>query len=448
MNKINFGEIIDQIADEKNIDKKIVLETIEAALAAAFRKDYGTPDQNIKVNFDTENGKIKVFDVKEVIKEYPEYIKDEIKIKELKEKGEEIPSELLARQKAEQEKRDALRMEGKEVERKKLREVVLLEDAKKIKKKAKVGDIIKTEITPTGDYGRIAAQTAKQVIIQRIREAERNSVFKEFKGREGEVLNASVQRTEGRNVFVDLGQATGILFPPEQIRGERYNIGQRLKVLVLEVREGNKGPEIVVSRSHPDFVRKLFELEVPEIYAKTVQIKSLAREAGSRTKMAVFTDKDEIDPVGSCVGQRGTRVQAVIAELGGEKIDIVEWNDSYKVFIENALSPAKVTNIKLDEKNKEAKVDVEEDQLSLAIGREGQNVRLAAKLTGWKIDIVKDQKETEKKDDKEVKEEKSEKESEKKEEKKEVEKEEKKDKSKEKPAKEEKAKAKKEETKK
>lgn len=350
----DFAAAINQIAEEKNIDKKIIIETIEAALAAAFRKDYGKPEQNIKVDFNEETGAIKVYDEKNVVKKFDE------------EMEEDHPEKVK-------------------------REFILLKDAKKIKKDAKDGDVIKTDITPKdgGRYGRIAAQTAKQVIIQRIREAERDSVFSEFKDKEKQSINATVQRIEGNNVFIDLGTTNGIMYPQDQIRGENYKIGQRYKVYVSEVRKGAKGPEIIVSRTSPELVKKLFELEVPEVYAKTVEIKSIAREPGSRTKIAVYTEQEGVDPVGSCVGQRGTRVQTVITELGGEKIDIIEWNEDIGKFISNALSPAKVVNIKTDENNKQAIVEVQEDQLSLAIGKSGQNVRLAAKLAGWKIDIKK-----------------------------------------------------------
>jgi N utilization substance protein A len=273
---------------------------------------------------------------------------------------------------------------------------MLLKDAKKIKKGAKVGDIIELELEPQSEYGRVAAQTAKQVIIQRIREAERDSMFQEYKNKEGEIVSGSVQRIEGRNVYIDLGKSVGVLFPSEQVRGEMLRIGQRVKVFLHRVESDPKGPGITLSRTHPDMVKKLFELEVPEIFTGTVQIKSIAREAGSRTKMAVTSDEEGIDPIGSCVGQKGIRVQAVIEELGGEKIDIIEWDEKPEKFIAASISPAKVLSVVLNEDRREAKVTVPEDQLSLAIGKQGQNVRLAAKLTGWKIDMIgKAQKDTE-----------------------------------------------------
>lgn len=342
-----FSQAIDQIADEKGISKEKVIETIEAALAAAFRKDFGTAEQNIKVEFDPETGKSNVFDVKTVVKEITE-----------------------------------------EMEQNR-REFLTVEEAEAVKKGAKEGDVIKSEITPDAAYGRIAAQTAKQVIIQRIREAEREILLKEFSDKEGQIVNGTVQRIEGRNVYVDLGRTNGILFPSEQIKSESYRIGQRIKVYVSEVKQTPKGPEIILSRAHPNVIRKLFELEVPEVYSGVVEIKAVAREAGSRSKIAVFTSQDGVDPIGSCVGQRGTRVQTIISELGGEKIDIILWNEDIVKFITNALAPAKVISVVTKEKEKEATVEVLEDQMSLAIGKAGQNVRLAAKLTGWKIDVVK-----------------------------------------------------------
>lgn len=346
-------QALQQIEDEKGIPRAEILSMIEASLAAAFRKDYGKKDQNVQVEFDPENLSVKVFDVKEVVAD-----------------------------------EKATEMEGVESEFDPQKQIILSE-GKKLKKNAKVGEIIKTDITPkTGtNFGRIAAQTAKQVIIQKLREAERNMQFSDFKAKERTLQNGIVQRIEGDTILVDLGKATGVLFPSEQIRGERYTIGQRLKVLILHVEPAAKGPKITLSRCHPDMVRKLFELEVPEIYNGSVEIKAVAREAGSRSKVAVFSNQDGVDPRGACIGQKGSRVQTITAELGGEKIDIVEWNDDPVKFIAEALSPAKILSVKLDEENKEAKVEVLEDQLSLAIGKAGQNVRLAARLTGWKIDI-------------------------------------------------------------
>ena len=342
-----FNQAIDQIVEEKGISKDRIVETIEAALAAAFRKDFGNSDQNIQVEFDVETGSSTVFNVKTVV--------------------EEITEE----------------HEGNE------REFLTEEDAQELEKGAKVGDVIKQEITPSAEYGRIAAQTAKQVIIQRIREAEREILMDEFDDKEGQIVNGSVQRIEGNNVYVDLGRTNGILFPSEQIKSEAYSIGQRIKVYVSEVKQTPKGPEIILSRSHPNVIRKLFELEVPEVYSGVVEMKAVSREAGSRSKIAVWSDQEGIDPIGSCVGQRGTRVQAIISELAGEKIDIILWDEDPVKFITNALAPAKIISVVTKEKDQEATVEVEDDQMSLAIGKAGQNVRLAAKLTGWKIDVVK-----------------------------------------------------------
>jgi N utilization substance protein A len=267
---------------------------------------------------------------------------------------------------------------------------ILIEDAQKIRKGASLGDTVEIELEPHDEFGRVAAQTAKQVIIQRVREAEREGMFEEYKSREGEVVNGTIQRIEGRNVFLDLGKSVGVLFPSEQIEGENYRMGQHLKVLLVRVESDPKGPGLLLSRSHPDMVRHLFSLEVPEIYSGIVSVNAIAREAGSRTKIAVSTTQEGVDPIGSCVGQKGTRVQAVIDELGGEKIDIIEWNEDPKKFISAALSPAKVVSVELieDEGGKRAMVLVPADQLSLAIGKRGQNVRLAAKLTGWRIDVA------------------------------------------------------------
>jgi N utilization substance protein A len=264
---------------------------------------------------------------------------------------------------------------------------IMVADAQKIKKGAKPGDEIQTKLETHTDFGRIAAQTAKQVIIQRLREAERDVIYNEYKDKEGEVVSAIVQRIEGRNIFLDIGKTVGILYPEEQILGEKYAIGQRLRVYVLKAEKSAKGADIVLSRAYPKLVSKLFAIEVPEISAGSVQIKSIAREPGSRTKIAVYTEEEGIDPVGSCVGQKGSRVQTVINELAGEKIDIIEWSENMEKYIANALSPAKIISAKIDGKERTALVLVPEDQISLAIGQKGQNVRLAAKLTGWKIDV-------------------------------------------------------------
>lgn len=341
-----FLNALSEIAEEKGLDKDEVLKMIEGALAAAFRKDYGEKDQNIVVELNADTMAMKVYDVKTVVE-------------------------------------DAVTDPQKEI---------TFEDAKRIKKSYQVGDEIKTEITPkTGtNFGRIAAQTAKQVIIQKLREAERNVLFSEFKAKERQLITGIVQRIEKDTVLVDLGKTTGVLFPSEQIRGEQYRVGSRVKMLILHVEPTAKGPKITLSRSHPDVVRRLFEIEVPEVYNGVIEIKAIAREAGSRLKIAVTSLQEGVDPIGACVGQRGTRVQTVMGELGGEKIDIIEWSEDPVKFIANSLSPAKILNVTLNEETKEAKVGAMEDQLSLAIGKAGQNVRLAARLTGWKIDIAGD----------------------------------------------------------
>lgn len=395
---------IKQISEEKNIPIESVIETIEAALAVAYRKDFGEKNQNIKVVFDLKDATSQVFDSKTVIED--SFKKDWEKAREEEEKArEEAEAKGLDWAKIKQEEAEKKRIEEEEKRKEKAKADdlkkdeekelrydpklhITLSEAQEKKKGAKIGDEITTELIPPEGYGRMAAQTAKQVIIQRLREAERDMVFKEYKGKEGELVNATVQRVEGHLVFVDLGHATAIMPPPEQIREERYNAGNRIKVYILSVNSTPKGPEIIVSRAHPEIVRKLFTLEVPEIANDSVEIKAIAREAGHRTKIAVYSPQKNIDPIGSCVGQRGSRVQTVINELGGEKIDIIEWSEDHVQFIVNALSPAKIISVQLNEEVKIATAEVKSDQLSLAIGKQGQNVRLSSKLTGWKIDIV------------------------------------------------------------
>jgi N utilization substance protein A len=356
MGQNEINQAIKQICEEKKISFESVVETIAAALAVAYRKDFGEKNQNIKVEFNPENSSSRVFDVKTVVADDIE--EKTLKLKERKEKGEEV------------------RPEEEDFEKFDPKKNLTLTEAKKIKKGAKLADEIKTELFPPAAYGRMAAQTAKQVIIQRLREAERDNLFKDFKGREGEIITGIVQRQERRFYLVDLGQTTGIMPPAEQIMSERYLPGARIKVYVVSVNQTTKGPEIIVSRAHPDMVKRLFTLEVPEISAGTVEIKAVAREAGSRTKIAVKSNQKNIDPVGSCVGQRGSRVQTVISEIGGEKIDIIQYSEDPVEFISNALSPAKIITIKLSKENQTATAEVKEDQLSLAIGKAGQTVRL------------------------------------------------------------------------
>jgi transcription termination/antitermination protein NusA len=370
----DFGSAISALCEEKGISKDKVIETIEAALSAAYKKDYGKRGQNIRAEFDEVSGGAKFYLVKEVVDEtMREFVEEE-----------QNDAEGGTQKHAEESRNDA---EEERLPRFNSERDLTLEEAREIKKDAKAGDIIEAELETKSDYGRVAAQTAKQVIIQRIREAERDAMYDEYKEKEGEVVSGVVQRVEGRSVFVDLGKSIGALFPTDQIERENYRVGQRIKVYIAKVDAGSKGPGITLSRTHPEMVRKMFELEVPEIFAGTVEIKSIAREAGERTKIAVSSTEEGIDPIGSCVGQKGTRVQAVIDELSGEKIDIILWNDDISKFISASLSPAKVLRVDINEGEKAAVVVVPEDQLSLAIGKRGQNVRLAAKLTGWKIDI-------------------------------------------------------------
>ncbi|MBU4347832.1 transcription termination factor NusA [Patescibacteria group bacterium] len=380
-----ISNAIKQICDEKSLSYEAVITTIESALAAAYRKDFGERNQNIKVEFDPEAGKSKVFDVKTVVEDMPEEEDAETSAQ-----GGCVPD--AEEKKAEQTETSAQSAQGGQDAEEKRRfnpkTEIQLTDAKLIKKTAKIGDEIKTKLTVPDAYGRMAAQTAKQVIIQKLREAEREMIFNEFKEKEHEVVAGVIQRHEGRIVLIDLGKTAGILPGDEQIRGEQYNPGQRIKVFIKEVNITSRGPEIILSRTSDEILKKVFYLEIPEISNGLVEIKSVAREAGSRSKVAVSATGENVDPIGSCVGQRGARIQTIISELGGEKIDIIEYNENLAKFVANALSPAKTLSVNIDEKNKKALVNVAEDQLSLAIGRDGQNVRLAARLTGWRIDIT------------------------------------------------------------
>ncbi|MDP3964559.1 MAG: transcription termination factor NusA [bacterium] len=387
-----ISQAIDQICEEKNIPKESVIKTIEAALAVAYRKDFGEKDQNIVVEFDPETAISRVFDVKTVVDISDEEIERQEEERQARREARESEHTegKKAAEKIEDKKADAETDEEEDVLIYDPRSMITLKAAQEKNKEAKFGDEIRAELFPPAAYGRMAAQTAKQVIIQRLREAERETIFERYKEKEGQIINGTIQRIEGRLIFVDLGDATAIMPPSEQVDSENYHIGLRLKFFLVTINQASKGPEIVVSRSHPEVVKKLFEFEVPEIASGAVEIKAVAREAGSRAKIAVASSEPNIDPVGSCVGQRGTRVQTVISELGGEKIDIVEHEDDPVKFIINALAPAKVLSVMIKEEEKAALAEVKEDQLSLAIGRGGQNVRLAAKLTGWRIDVVKE----------------------------------------------------------
>lgn len=336
-----FIAAINQLCDEKNIPKDRILDTIKAALKAAYRKDYGNKDQNIEVELDEEHELATVYLVKEIVK----------------------------------------KVEDSELQ-------VSLKDATRYRKNAKIGDQIKIDVTPM-EYGRIAAQSAKQVIIQKIQEAEREVMFENFKDKENELINALVQRVEYNTVHVNLDNKLTTMLPHnEQIPRERYYAGQRIKLYLDKVTQTSRGPQLLISRSHPSLVMKLMELEIPEIKSGLVEIKGIAREPGVRSKVAVSSNDPKIDPIGSCVGQKGVRVQNVMDELNGERIDIIQWSDDIDQYIRTALAPAKVAAIQLDEQAKRAKVFVNPDQRPLAIGKSGQNVRLASRLTGLEIDIL------------------------------------------------------------
>ena len=367
----NFQSALEEVLVERGIPKEKILETIELALAAAYKKDYGKRGQIIRAKFDPKKGRAEFSQVKIVVDE------------EMLKPAESLEEDIQAGKEEETEET------GGEIKKVRFNPErhVMLDEAQKIEPNIKPGEELIFTLETKEEYGRIAAQTAKQVIIQRIREAERESIYNEFASREGEIVSGIVQRIEGKNAFLDLGRATAILPKEEQVRGEHYRLGERIKAYLVLAEKNTKGPGLYLSRSHPRFVAKLFEMEVPEIQNGIVEIKAIAREAGLRTKLAVRSKEGGVDPVGSLVGQKGIRVGTVITELGGEKIDIIEWRDNPEEFIAKSLSPAKVLEVEVSPDKKEATVRVAEDQLSLAIGKAGQNVRLAAKLTGYKIDI-------------------------------------------------------------
>jgi len=362
LNLKDLSKAIKQVAEEKALDPKKVLEVVESAIAAAYKREYGQRGEIIKAKLDQKTGDLKFWQVKTVVDESTVRF-----VEEGEEEKEEIPDETkLPRYNSERH--------------------ITLEEAKKIKKDAELDEEISFPLEEKEDFGRIAAQAAKQSIFQKLRESERESILKEWHDKEGQIVSGLVQRFERGHVYIDLGRASGVMFANESIPGEHYRVGERLRFLVLAVQEDTRLPGIILSRSHPKFVSQLFALEVPEVAEGAVEIKAIAREPGSRTKIAVASNSEGVDPVGALVGQRGTRVMAVNNELGNEKIDIAEWSDDPAKLIGNALSPAKVASVEVMER-REARVYVPEDQLSLAIGRSGQNVRLAAKLTGWKIDV-------------------------------------------------------------
>lgn len=338
MDVVEFVEAIDQLSAEKGIAKELLFEAVEAALVSAYKKNFSSL-QNVRVDLNRQTGKIKVLSQKEVV--------------------ESVDNPM---------------------------EQISLRDALKISPIYSCGDLAEVEVTPK-NFGRIAAQAAKQVVIQKIREAERDKIYEEFSNRESEVVTGIVQNIEQDNVFIDIGKTEAILPPSEQLNGDVYESQARMKFYVLEVKNAPKGPQVFVSRTHPGLIKRLFEAEVPEIFDGTVEIKAVSREAGQRSKIAVWSDNPDVDPVGACVGPKGMRVQAIVFELRGEKIDIVRWSPEAEIFVANALSPAKVTEVFADAEQRVARIVVPDNQLSLAIGKEGQNARLAAKLTGWKIDI-------------------------------------------------------------
>ena len=363
-----INSVLSELEEVRGIPREKIIEAIEAALATAYKKEYGKRGQIIRSTFDIGTGETNFFQVKIVVDNTRVIFEDEL-----------VEIEGMAPDEAEKAMGERVVYNPEHH--------ILLEDAKKIKKGVQLDEEIVFSIESPGDYGRIAAQTAKQVIMQKIREAEKVSVVSEFGQREGEIVTGTVQRIERGNIFIDMGRATGLLPFEEQIPGERFNQGERVRAYLYRVEESPRGVFLRLSRSHPQFLEKLFEAETPELANSTVTIKAIAREAGYRSKIAAEAKDPHIDPVGALVGQRGVRVSTVMSELRGEKIDVIEWSPEPKRFIEEALSPAKILDIEVNEEGRTAIVHVSEDQQSLAIGKGGQNVRLAAKLTGWKIDI-------------------------------------------------------------
>jgi len=376
-----INSVLGELEEERGIPREKVITAIEAALATAYKKEYGKRGQDVRAKIDLAAGTTEFMQVKTVVDE------NTVRFEEGEEEEKEAPRfSKFSRAKEHKEVAPAEPAEEK-LPRFNPEQHILLADAKLIKRDAIVGDELIFPLENKGDYGRIAAQTAKQVIIQKIREAEKISVVAEYGKREGEIISGTVQRIERGNIYVDLGRATGILPYDEQIQGEHYRQGERIRALLYQVEDSPRGVYLRLSRANPQFLAKLFAMEAPEVASGAVVIKSIAREAGSRSKIAVASVDAHVDPVGSMVGQRGVRVSTVTSELGGEKLDIIEWSENQKSYIEEALSPARAVSVELDEAEHKATVTVTKDQQSLAIGRGGQNVRLAAKLTGWSIDI-------------------------------------------------------------
>ena len=336
---VNFLEALKMLCTERDISPEMMFDAIESALVVAYKKNFDTA-QNVEVNLDRDNGTYHVYALKNVV--------------------EEVNNPILE---------------------------ISLEDAQELQPSYNVGDVVKMEVTPR-NFGRIAAQAAKQFVVQRVREVERGMLYDEFSGKENDIVSGTIVRIENNDVIIDIGKAEAVLLTSEQIAGEKYILGNHIKAYIAEVKKGNKGPQIFVSRTHPGLLKRLFEIEVPEIQDGIIEVKSIVREPGMRSKVSVISKDENIDPVGTCIGNKGVRVQAIVNEIGGnEKIDLIQWNADPGVYIANALSPSKVKAVWVNEAEKTARVVVPNNQLSLAIGKEGQNARLAAKLTGWKIDI-------------------------------------------------------------
>lgn len=375
----DITKAIQVLCDEKGLSYDSVMEAIEFALAAAYRKDFGNKQQNIKVKFNPETGDMKAWDVKIVVEDIAEDV--------LLAAQEELAQR---REKAKEEKREMTEEETSDLPRFNPKTELMITAAKEIEKKVKLGEVMEIPLEIPHEFGRMAAQTAKQVIIQKIREAERGIMFNDFKGQEGQLVMGTIQRAEARKVLVDFGKVTGVLLAEQQNPRDHYKPGARMKFLVLSVQMTVRGLEILLSRSDVAMVREIFKQEIPEINDGLIEIKGIARDAGFRSKVAVFTADKSIDPIGSCIGQRGGRINTIIEELGGEKIDVIQYSEDAREYISHALAPAKILNVKLSETEKIAEVSVVPDQFSLAIGRNGQNVRLAADLSGWRIDVVEE----------------------------------------------------------
>ena len=366
----SLSEAVKQIAAEKGIEPEKVLSAIESAIAAAYKKEYRKKTEVVRAKFDLDTGKMKFVQVKTVV--LPEHVR-------VVEEGEDVEEREKERKEKEEETEGLLPRYNSDKH-------LFLAEAKKFKSDSMEGEELEFPLETQEDFGRIAAQTAKQVVLQSIRDAERSSIYEEFKDKEGQILSGVVERFDRGNVYVNLGRAVGIMLPSESIASEHYRVGDRMRFYVLAVQQDTRRPGIILSRAHPKFVEKLFALEIPEVAENIVEIKGIAREPGSRTKIAVWSGQEGVDPVGSAVGQRGMRIMAITNELGTEKIDIIPWSDDPAKYVGNAILPAKVKDVEIGER-RESKVFVADDQLSLAIGRGGQNVRLAARLTGWKIDV-------------------------------------------------------------